>query len=166
MEPNRTVRTWDSICSGRKFLEESRDEVASVVDEHVEASEAVHRSLDGRLGLGGVRDVQADDEEVLVVTERLLDHIGVAAGGHDRMSCFQGLAGYVGAHSAAGAGDQPSRHLSHSTFPFARSFLQESTESRNLGVLPVCAGREISVYETDGQSTKPKVTGSGQVGRA
>ena len=49
---------------GADLLEEPGVEVAGVVDQHVDASEPVDGSLDGRLGVGGVGDVELDGQEV------------------------------------------------------------------------------------------------------
>ena len=46
---------------GADLLEEPGVEVASVIDEHVDASEPIDGSLDGRLGVGGVSNVELDD---------------------------------------------------------------------------------------------------------
>ena len=49
------------------LLEEPGVEVARVVDQHVDASEPFDGCLDGRLGVGGVGDVELDGQEVVVL---------------------------------------------------------------------------------------------------
>ena len=69
--------------------------------------------IDSGLDAGGVGDIQRDGQQVLVRAECLGDPIGPAAGGHDRVAGVQGGAGDVGAHAAAGTGDEPDLLVSH-----------------------------------------------------
>ena len=92
---------------GRELLEEARVEAGGVVDEHVDAAEAVDSGLDRRLGVLRAGDVELDDEQVVRVADGLGDGVGVAAGGHDVVAGGERGLGDVEAHSAAGAGDEP-----------------------------------------------------------
>ena len=92
---------------GRELLEEARVEAGGVVDEHVDAAEALDSGLDRRLGVLRAGDVEPDDEQVVRVADGLGDGVGVAAGGHDVVAGGERGLGDVDAHSAAGAGDEP-----------------------------------------------------------
>ena len=99
---------------GGDLLEEPGVEVAGVVDQHVDAAEPFDGGLHGRLGVGGVGDVELDDQQVVVPRRRPgLTRVGVAAGGHDRVAGGEGGPGDVDAHAAAGTGDQPDLLVSH-----------------------------------------------------
>jgi Kef-type K+ transport system membrane component KefB len=98
---------------GADLLEEPGVEVAGVVDQHVDAAEPFDGSRDGRLGVGGVGDVELDGQEVVVRAERGADPLGVASGGDDGVAGGQGGLGDVDAHAAAGAGDEPNLLVSH-----------------------------------------------------
>jgi hypothetical protein len=68
---------------GRQLLEEAGDEARGVVDQHVDATEALDSGGDGLLGLLRVGDFETGDEEVVVLADDGGDSLGVAAGGHD-----------------------------------------------------------------------------------
>ena len=91
----------------RELLEVARVEARRVVDEHVDAVEALECRLDGGLCVLAAGDVELGDEQVVRVAERLGDGDGVAAGGHDVVAGGQGRAGELDAHAAAGAGNEP-----------------------------------------------------------
>ncbi len=71
------------------------------------------RCLDGRLGVGGVGDVELDGQQVVVLAEGRGDGVGVAGGGDHRMAGGQCGLGDVDAHATAGAGDEPNLLVSH-----------------------------------------------------
>jgi ABC-2 type transport system permease protein len=101
------------------LLEEPGVEVAGVVDQHVEAAEPLHGSRDGRLGVGGVVDVELDDQQVLVRSKRRADPLGVASGGDHGVTGTKGGLGDVDAHPAPRAGDEPHLLVRHaSALPF------------------------------------------------
>jgi hypothetical protein len=58
-------------------------EVAGVVDQHVDGTEAVHCRFDCCLGVVGVGDVELDGQQVVGVPDCLCDGVGVAAGRDD-----------------------------------------------------------------------------------
>ena len=101
---------------GRELLEEAGVEARRVVDQHVDAAEALDGRLDGGLCVLAAGDVELGDDQVVCVAERLGDGGGVAAGGHDVVAGGQRGLGDVDAQAAAGAGDDPgflfSRHES------------------------------------------------------
>ena len=88
------------------LLEVAGVEVAGV-DQHVDSSETLNRSLGGGGRRCGVGDVQGQGEEVLVLPESFSDFGGVAGGRHDRMASGQGGFGQVDAHATGGTGDEP-----------------------------------------------------------
>ena len=110
---------------GCELLEVAGVEVAGVVDEHVDPAEP----FDGRgdRGLGGCRagDVELSGEQIVVLAERLLHCVGVAAGCDDGVAGGERRLGEVDAHSAAGAGDEPYLLVSHPSvlsFVWSRAF--------------------------------------------
>ena len=98
---------------GRQLLEEAGIEVAGVVDEHVDAAEALERRPHRRLRGREARDVELDDQQVVRLAERRTDRLGVAAGRDDGMAGGECGLGDVHAHAAAGAGDEPDLLLTH-----------------------------------------------------
>ena len=98
---------------GRQLLEVAGVEAGGVVDQHVDAAEAVDGRLDRRLGVLRAGDVELDDQQVVRVAERLRDGVGVAAGGDDVVAGGQRGLGDVDAHAASGAGDEPGLLASH-----------------------------------------------------
>jgi hypothetical protein len=100
---------------GADLLEEPGVEVAGVVDQHIDPAEALHCGRDGRLGVGGVGDVELDDQEVVVGAEGSADPLGVAAGGDHGVTGGQGGLDDLDAHAAAGTGDEPNLLVSHAS---------------------------------------------------
>src|SRR5439155_24307795 len=92
---------------GRELLEVARIVVGGVVDEHVDAAEAVDGRRDRRVRVLPVGDVELDDEEVIGLTERRCDGVRVAAGGNDVVAGGERRLGEVDAHATSGASDQP-----------------------------------------------------------
>jgi len=90
-----------------EFLEEAGVEVAGVVDEDVDASEGVDRGLDRGFGVLPARDVELDDEEVVVLAEGSAHGLRVATGRDDRVASREGCLRDVHAHPASGTGDEP-----------------------------------------------------------
>jgi hypothetical protein len=107
MGPNRVVSTWARKSLGGDLLEEPGVEVAGVVDQHVDAAEPFHGRLHGRLGVGGVGDVELDRQQVLVLSLGRGDGVGVAGGSDHGVAGRERGRGDVDAHPAAGAGDEP-----------------------------------------------------------
>ena len=95
------------------LLEEPSVEVAGVVDQHIDASEPLHGSLHGRLGVGGIGDVELDGQQILMGADGSADPFGVAAGGNHGMPSGKGSRGNVDAHPAPRAGDEPDLLVSH-----------------------------------------------------
>jgi hypothetical protein len=106
---------------GRQLLEVARVEVGGVVDQHVDAAEAVNGRRDRRLGVVRAGDVELDDQEVVGLADRLGDGVGIAAGCDDRMAGGQRGLGEVDAHVTPGAGDEPRLRLSHGHHASAES---------------------------------------------
>jgi hypothetical protein len=98
---------------GRELLEVARIVVPGVVDEHVDAAEAVDGRLDRRLGVLAAGDVELDDEQVIGLTERRCDGVRVAAGGNDVVACGERRLGEINPHPAPGAGDDPRLLVGH-----------------------------------------------------
>jgi hypothetical protein len=105
---------------GRDLLEVAGEEVPGVVDQDVDAAEAVDGGLRGGLGVLGAGDVEPGGQQVVLwPAQGLLDLVGAAAGGDDLVAGGEGLAGDVGAQAASGTGDE--NDLAHEAFPFSRS---------------------------------------------
>src|SRR3954454_20894557 len=68
---------------GGELLKEPGEEVARVVNEHIESAESLYGRVDRGLGLGGARNVETDHEQVAMLTERLPNRVRVTCGGHD-----------------------------------------------------------------------------------
>jgi hypothetical protein len=98
---------------GADLLEEPSVEVTGVVDQHIDAAEPLHGSLHGRLGVGGVGDVELDGQQVGVGAEGSADPLRVAAGGDHSVAGGEGGLGDVDAHPAPRAGDEPDPLVSH-----------------------------------------------------
>ncbi len=113
--PNRVVSICARNSSGRDLLEEPGVEVAGVVDQHVEAAEPVDRRLDGRLGIGGVGDVELHGQQVIVRSDRRPDPLGVASGGDHSVAGGQRGLGDVDTHATASAGNEPNLLVGHAS---------------------------------------------------
>jgi hypothetical protein len=98
---------------GRQLLEEPRLEAGGVVDQHVDAAEAVNGRLNRRLGVLPAGHVERDDEQRVGLAEGLCHGGRVAAGGHHVVAGGQRGLGELDAHAAAGAGDEPGLIVSH-----------------------------------------------------
>ena len=96
-----------------QLLEETRKEVAGVVDQHVDPAEAVQRSLDRRLRRRGTRDVQLHNEQVVCLADRVGDAFGVTARRNDCATRGERRPRYVDAHPAPGTSDEPNFLVSH-----------------------------------------------------
>jgi hypothetical protein len=108
---------------GRQLLEEARVEAGGVVDEHVDAAEAVDRGPDGGLSVLRAGHVELDGEQVVGLAHGTRDGIAVATGGHDVVAGGQRGLRKVDAHATAGAGDEPRLLVSHCGSP-CRSLLE------------------------------------------
>src|SRR5205823_2246117 len=110
----------------RQLLEEPGVEAGGIVDQHVDAAEAVDGRLDRGLGVLRAGDVELDDEQIVRVADCLRDGVGIAAGGHDVVAGGQRGLGEVDAHAASGAGDEPGLLEGHGC--------QQSADSEKVGV--------------------------------
>src|SRR5204863_1512417 len=81
--------------------------VGCVIDEHVNVAEPINCRLDGGLGVGGVGNVELDDQQVLLLTDGQTYNVDVATRGDDRIASSQGGFGDVYAHTAPGTSNQP-----------------------------------------------------------
>jgi hypothetical protein len=88
---------------GRQLFEVAGLEVARIIDQHVDAAEAVERNPNDRLRIGAVRDVQLDDQQIVRRTQGLGDGAGVPPGRHDRVAGGEGGLGDIDSHAAAGS---------------------------------------------------------------
>ena len=111
--PNKVVSTCARKSCGADLLEEPGVEVAGVVDQHVDPPEPLHGRSGGRLGGGRVGDVELDGQQVLVLAQGRCDSAGVAPGGDHGVTGGERGLGDVGAHAAAGAGDEPDLLVPH-----------------------------------------------------
>src|SRR6266545_4442669 len=98
---------------GRQLLEVAGIEVGGVVDQHVDAAEALDGGLHHCLGVGTAGDVELDDQQVVRLADGIRHGVGVAAGGDDGVAGGEGRLRDLDAHAAAGAGDEPNLLLSH-----------------------------------------------------
>src|SRR6266571_5418848 len=80
--PSRLVASCRSICSGQ-LLEVAGIEVGGVVDQHVDAAEALDGGLHHCLGVGTAGDVELDDQQVVRLADGIRHGVGVAAGAGD-----------------------------------------------------------------------------------
>ena len=76
---------------GTDVLEVARVEVARIVDEDVDAAEALDRSLSGGNRGAGVGDVERDGEQVLVLTDRSLDPVATTECPAARAACAMSM---------------------------------------------------------------------------
>jgi hypothetical protein len=114
---------------GRQLLEETRLEAGSVVDQHVDAAEALDRGLHGRLGVLRAGHVELDNAQIVGLADGLRHRVGVAAGGHDVVARRQRSLGELDAHATAGARDEPGLLVSHCGSP-RWSLLEENHRIR------------------------------------
>ena len=130
---------------GRELLEEAGVEAGGVVDERVDAAEAVRSRLDRRLGVLRVGDVEPDGEQAVGVADGAGDGVGVAAGGHDVMAGGERGPGDVQAHSAGRAGDEPGLLLNGHV-------IQQSADLEE--------GRGVPVERATGSDSQARIAGS------
>jgi len=123
-----------------QLLEEAGIEVAGVVDQHVDAAEAVDRGLHRRLRRHQARDVKLDDEQVVGLADGLGHGFGVAAARDDCVAGAERGLRDVDTHAAAGASDEPNPLVSQ--FSSVPSFLLVAGRllRRLSGGLGECAG--------------------------
>ncbi|MDQ0684447.1 hypothetical protein QFZ56_003410 [Streptomyces achromogenes] len=92
----------------RQLLDRAEQSVAGVVDDHVQASEVVVRTLHGLGGGRLVGDVQGQRQHrVAVRGDQVREGVGVAGGGGDLVAALQGGLGELAAEAARGTGDEP-----------------------------------------------------------
>jgi hypothetical protein len=66
-----------SISSWLSSLKKPALKLACVVDQHVDPAQPVDRSRNGRLCVGGIGDVQLHRQEVVMISDRRADLLGV-----------------------------------------------------------------------------------------
>lgn len=96
-----------------QLLEVAAVEVRGVVDQHIDASEPLHRGLHRRLGVGRPGDVQVHDQQILGVPDRCQDSLGTPAGGHHGMTGSERGLREVDSHAPSRTGDEPDLLLRH-----------------------------------------------------
>ena len=114
--PNKQRLDLIADLFGTEFLEEARVEVASVVDQDVDAAELPDSGLDRGLGVLGTGDVELHGQQVVVFADRRRDLPGVAAGGDDGVAGLQCGLGDIDAQATACAGNEPNLLVSHGMF--------------------------------------------------
>ena len=95
------------------LLEIARIEIAGIVDEYVDAAESVDRRLCGCDRGVRVGDIQRNGQQVVMLADRLLHPVRIAAGCNDGVPRGQGRCAISTAHTAAGAGDEPNFVVGH-----------------------------------------------------
>ena len=95
---------------GGHLLEITEQTVARIVDQNVNASEALRRLIDRRFGLGLVGDVQLDECDVLLrnVGIDVTHFFEISSGRDDAVARAQRCLGNSCSDAAAGACDKPS----------------------------------------------------------
>ena len=129
----------------RQLLEEAGVEVAGVVDEDVDASEALDCGLDRGLGVGVAGDVELDREQVVGLADGLRHRIGVAPGRDDGIAGRQGGLGDVDAHAAPGTGDEPDLLVGHRDLSLMGWLVVCPVRAIQPPVIPVRKARVIGV---------------------
>ena len=111
--PNRVV----SICARKSSgVISSKNPALKLPALFTRTSRRPNRSHGGlHRGLGGcgVGDVESDGQEVVVLSERVGDALGLAGGGDHGVAGGEGCLGDVDAQAAACAGDEPYLLLGH-----------------------------------------------------
>jgi hypothetical protein len=111
--PNEAHRQLALDLLGRQLLEEASLEAGGVVDQHVDAAEAVDRRLDRRLGVLRAGHVELDDEQLVGLADGLRHGLWAAAAGNDVVAGHQRRLGELDAHATARAGNEPGLVVSH-----------------------------------------------------
>jgi hypothetical protein len=120
-----------------ELLKEAGEEVACVVDQHVDAAELFGSGPNCLLGRRRARDVELDDEKVVGLSDRVGHGRGIAAGRDHRISCGEGGLSDVDAHTTSRTSDEPNSLASHLPQPSQRAIV----EARNATATAVaCAG--------------------------
>jgi hypothetical protein len=109
----RLVDSWPLHLLGCQLLEVARVEVGGVVDQYVDAAEAVDGRFDRRLGVRGAGDIELDGKQLGGGAECFADRVGVAAGGDHVVARGERGLRELHAHAASGAGDEPCLLASH-----------------------------------------------------
>ena len=101
---------------GAQLLEIPEQAVARVVDQNVDASVRLHRSVDRRVRLRFIGDVQLDERKVTTcdIVQSLTDLVEIAARRDHTIAGIQGRSGGCGADAAARTRDEPD--LAHAWF--------------------------------------------------
>jgi hypothetical protein len=91
----------------RQLLEETSLEDPGIVDEHVDSAKPLHGGVDSPLSVVALRDVEGYGQKFLRRPEHLGQPAGVPACRHQSVPGAQNGPREVGAHAAAGTGDEP-----------------------------------------------------------
>ena len=105
--PNIVVSTCARNSSRRDLLKKPGVEVARIINENVDPAEPVDGGARGVLGVVETRNVELNDEELVVGSERGADPLRVASGGDDCVARGQSGLRDVDAHTATRAGNEP-----------------------------------------------------------
>lgn len=97
----------------RQLLEETGVEVACVVDEHVDVTEAVDRRPHCRLRGREARNLELDHKQVVRRADGIGHGVGSATCGDDRVSGRERRLRDLDAHAATGARDEPNLLIAH-----------------------------------------------------
>ena len=111
--PMRVVVSWLLHLLRGQLLEEAGVEVAGVVDEDVDASEAIDCGLDRSLGLGVAVTSSLTASRSSASPTAFVTASGSRAGRDDGIAGREGGLGDVDAHAAPGTGDEPDLLIGH-----------------------------------------------------
>jgi hypothetical protein len=98
---------------GTDVLEVAGVEIASVVDQHVDATEPLDGCPRCVSGSGRISDVELHRQHVLVIADRVEHALRVAAGCDNGVASGESLLSDVDPQPAPGAGDEPNLIDSH-----------------------------------------------------
>ena len=97
----------------RQLLEVAGVKAGGIVDQHVDAAEAVNSGPHCRLGIGAASDVQLDGQQVIRLSQGLRHAVAVPARGHNCVAGRQRGLSEIDAHATAGSSDEPSLLVIH-----------------------------------------------------
>ena len=107
------VASWRSICSGVSSSKKPARKLAALLTSTSMAPKRSIAAVTAASASSSAGDVELDDQQALRVAEGAADGLGVATGGDDVVAGRERRPCEVGAHAAAGAGDEPGldRHV-------------------------------------------------------